>query len=296
MRSHMALAGLVRQESGVEQYLKEIQAVPLLTAREEMALARRMKKINSSKPEEKQDAMKAREEFIRANLRLVVSIAKYFANRGLSLLDLIEEGNLGLLHAVEKFNPARKCRFSTYATWWIQQAMRRALINTGKTVRLPSYLVEIIAKWKTLEHGFLQKHGRVPEIAEAAVEMGLGKEGVEILKRAIRASENFSRPVSLDVMWAATGEVADERADRQGGDGGSSPSHADLERIATLLGSISEREAAVLRLRFGLYEGHPMTLDEIGRKLRLTRERVRQIQKAALSKLQERFSKEGGDE
>jgi RNA polymerase primary sigma factor len=292
----MALAGLVRQESGVEQYLKEIQAVPLLTAKEEMTLARRMKKINSSKEEERKDALKAREEFIRANLRLVVSIAKYFANRGLSLLDLIEEGNLGLLHAVEKFNPARKCRFSTYATWWIQQAMRRALINTGKTVRLPSYLVEIIAKWKTLEHGFLQKHGRVPEIAEAAVEMGLGKEGVEILKRAIRASENFSRPVSLDVMWAATGEVADDRAERQSADGGSSPSHADLERIATLLGSISEREAAVLRLRFGLYEGHPMTLDEIGRKLRLTRERVRQIQKAALSKLQERFSKEGGDE
>ena len=292
----MALAGLVRQESGVEQYLKEIQAVPLLTAKEEMTLARRMRKINSSKEEERKDALKAREEFIRANLRLVVSIAKYFANRGLSLLDLIEEGNLGLLHAVEKFNPARKCRFSTYATWWIQQAMRRALINTGKTVRLPSYLVEIIAKWKTLEHGFLQKHGRVPEISEAAVEMGLGKEGVEILKRAIRASENFARPVSLDVMWAATGEVADDRADRQSAEGGSSPSHADLERIATLLGSISEREAAVLRLRFGLYEGHPMTLDEIGRKLRLTRERVRQIQKAALTKLQERFSKEGGDE
>ena len=291
----MALAGLVRQESGVEQYLKEIQAVPLLTAREEMTLARRMKKINSAKEEERQDALKAREEFIRANLRLVVSIAKYFANRGLSLLDLIEEGNLGLLHAVEKFNPARKCRFSTYATWWIQQAMRRALINTGKTVRLPSYLVEIIAKWKTLEHGFLQKHGRVPEIAEAAVEMGLGKEGVEILKRAIRASENFARPVSLDVMWAATGEVADDRTERAS-DGGSAPSHADLERIAMLLNSISEREAAVLRLRFGLYEGHPMTLDEIGRKLRLTRERVRQIQKAALSKLQERFSRDGGEE
>ena len=291
----MALAGLVRQESGVEQYLKEIQAVPLLTAKEEMVLARRMKKINSSKPEERQDGLKAREEFIRANLRLVVSIAKYFANRGLSLLDLIEEGNLGLLHAVEKFNPARKCRFSTYATWWIQQAMRRALINTGKTVRLPSYLVEIIAKWKTLEHGFLQKHGRVPEISEAAVEMGLGKEGVEILKRAIRASENFARPVSLDVMWAATGEVADDRADRQSAEGGASPTHADLERIATLLGSISEREAAVLRLRFGLYEGHPMTLDEIGRKLRLTRERVRQIQKAALAKLQERFTKEGNE-
>src|SRR5438105_1960267 len=119
----------------------------------------------------------------------------------------------------------------------VRQAMRRALINTGKTVRLPSYLVEIIAKWKALEHGFLQKHGRAPEIAEAAVEMGLGKEGVEILKRAIRASENFARPVSLDVMWAATGEVADERNDRQS-EGGTSPTHADLERIATLLNSI----------------------------------------------------------
>jgi RNA polymerase primary sigma factor len=289
----MALAGLVRQESGVEQYLKEIQAVPLLTAREEMVLARRMKKIGSKKELERADGMKAREEFIRANLRLVVSIAKYFANRGLSLLDLIEEGNLGLLHAVEKFNPARKCRFSTYATWWIQQAMRRALINTGKTVRLPSYLVEVIAKWKTLEHGFLQKHGRPPEMEEAAQALGLGKEGVEILKRAIRASENFARPVSLDVMWAATGEVADDRTDNK--QDGSNSSPADLERIAMLLGSISEREAAVLRLRFGLYEGHPMTLDEIGRKLRLTRERVRQIQKAALAKLQERFTKEGNE-
>jgi RNA polymerase primary sigma factor len=171
--------------------------------------------------------------------------------------------------------------------------MRRALINTGKTVRLPSYLVEVIAKWKTLEHGFLQKHGRPPEMEEAAQALGLGKEGVEILKRAIRASENFARPVSLDVMWAATGEVADDREDR--GEQNSNSSPADLERIAMLLGSISDREAAVLRLRFGLYEGHPMTLDEIGRKLRLTRERVRQIQKAALAKLQERFTKEGNE-
>src|SRR5437762_4405591 len=168
MRGHMALAGLVRQESGVEQYLKEIQAVPLLTAKEEMVLARRMKRINSSKEEYRKDALKAREDFIRANLRLVVSIAKYFANRGLSLLDLIEEGNLGLLHAVEKFNPARKCRFSTYATWWIQQAMRRALINTGKTIRLPSYIVEIIARWKTMERGFLQRHHRMPGVSEIA--------------------------------------------------------------------------------------------------------------------------------
>src|SRR4029079_13462716 len=158
----------------------------------------------------------------------------------------------------------------------------------------PSYLVEVIAKWKTLEHGFLQKHRRPPELEEAAQALGLGQEGVEILKRAIRASENVARPVSRDVMWAATGEVADDRTDNK--QDGSNSSPADLERIAMLLGSISEREAAVRRLRLGLYEGHPMTLDEIGRKLRLTRERVRQIQKAALAKLQERFSKEGDEE
>jgi RNA polymerase primary sigma factor len=287
----MLRASQFRQEAGIEQYMKEIQSVPLLKASEEGALARRMKKISSSKEEERRDGLQAREAFIRANLRLVVSIARYFANKGLSFLDLIEEGNLGLLHAVEKFDLARKCRFSTYATWWIRQAMRRALINTGKTVRLPSYLVEIIAKWKSLERGFIQKHGRVPDVFEAAAEMGLGKEGVEILTRAIRASENFLRPASLDVMWATTGEVADGRKESGSGSGDASP--LDPERIGALLATINEREAAVLKLRFGLYEGHPMTLGEIGKKLHLTRERVRQIQKGALAKLQERLSRDG---
>jgi RNA polymerase primary sigma factor len=278
------------QEAGIDQYLKEIQGVPLLNAREEAALARRMKKLSSSKEEERRDALRAREDFIKANLRLVVSIAKYFMNKGLSFLDLIEEGNLGLLHAVGKFDLARKCRFSTYATWWIQQAMRRALINTGKTIRVPSYIVEIIVRWKTLEREFLQKHHRVPEVAEVAAEMGLGKEGVEIVKRAMRASENSAHPASLDVMWATTGDVAETREGRLPENAVSS--RLDLERIENLLGSITEREASVLRLRFGLYEGHPMSLGEIGKKLRVTRERVRQIQKVALGKLQERFLQE----
>jgi RNA polymerase primary sigma factor len=211
----MALAGLVRQESGVEQYLKEIQAVPLLTAKEEMVLARRMKKINSSKEEDRKDALKAREDFIRANLRLVVSIAKYFANRGLSLLDLIEEGNLGLLHAVEKFNPARKCRFSTYATWWIQQAMRPRADQHGQDRAAPSYLVEIIAKWKTLEHGFLQKHGRVPRSPRPPSRWASGRKALRSSSGRSGRRRNFARPVSLDVMWAATGEVADDRQDRR---------------------------------------------------------------------------------
>ena len=133
----------------------------------------------------------------------------------------------------------------------------------------------------------------MPEISEVAGEMGLGKEGVEIIRRAIRASENFGHPVSLDVLWASTGEIADSRETRLSESAGSSP--IDLARIGSLLGSISEREASVLKLRFGLYEGHPMTLGEIGKKLRLTRERVRQIQKAALRKLQEQCSKDGED-
>ena len=278
-------SGLGR-EGGVHEYLQEIQQVALLKANEEMALARRMKKISSPNEEVRRDALKAREEFIKANLRLVVSIARYYGNRGLSLPDLIEEGNIGLLRAVEKFDLARKCRFSTYATWWIRQAMRRALITTAPAVRVPSYLVEIIARWKTLQRGFLQEHGRMPELEEAAAEMGLGKEGVEILRRAVRASDSFSRPVSLDVIWSTTGDVADGRPDQ------ASVPQADEERVRTLLGAINEREAMVLRLRFGLYEGHPMTLGEIGKKLRLTRERVRQIQKTAVIKLQKRFSED----
>ncbi len=290
----MSTSGRFGRDSGIEQYLKEIQGVALLKADEERVLARRMKKISSLREEDRRDALKAREQFIRANLRLVVAIARGYGNRGLSLLDLIEEGNLGLLHAVEKFDPARKCRFSTYATWWVRQAMRRALVNTAPTVRLPSYLVEIIARWKSLQREYVQEHGRSPGIPEAAAEMGLGREGEEILRRAIRASESFSRPVSLDVMWSASGDVADERPGDPSGPGSSSKS--DEEQVGSLLGAIDEREAMVLRLRFGLYEGHPMTLGEIGKKLRLTRERVRQIQNAAVAKLQKRFSGNGDEE
>ena len=195
----MVKGGYFDRESEVEQYVKEIRDVALLTAQQERTLARRMKKRFSRKAEDREDGAKARGEFIKANLRLVVSNARYYLNRGLSLPDLIEEGNIGLLHAEEKFDPARKCRFSTYATWWIRQAMRRALISTGKTVRLPSYLVEIIARWKTVEREFTQKHGRPPEVREAAAEIGLGKEGEAILTRAIRASKDFAE----DRYWEA---------------------------------------------------------------------------------------------
>lgn len=289
----MSAMPLIRQESGVEQYLKEIQSVALLTALQEQQLAVRMRKLASKEPEEAKDARDAREQFIRANLRLVVSVAKNYLNKGLAFLDLIEEGNLGLLRAVQRFDPARKCRFSTYATWWIRQAIRRALVNTAKTVRVPSYMVEIIAKWKAVANEFTQKHGRKPDMAEIAEAMDLGTESLEILKRAINASDNFSRPVSLDVMWP-TSEIADER-------GSAAPeqtvfSQMDSERIDTLLKSITEREASVLRLRYGLYDGQPMTLGEIGKKLKITRERVRQIEKIALRKLNREMVSRNEDE
>jgi RNA polymerase primary sigma factor len=272
------------RESGVEQYLLEIRDVPLLKADEERALARRMRRGSSPRAEERRDAGQARDRFIRANLRLVVSVAKHYANRGLSFLDLIEEGNMGLLHAVSKFDLRRKCRFSTYATWWIRQAMRRALMNAGRTVRLPSYIVELIARWNAVARAFRQKHGRLPELDEASAALKLGKSGVEILRRALRASEAFSRTASLDALWADHEEEAPGRAEETA---------PEPEWIASLLGAIDEREARVLRYRYGLYAGHPMTLGEIGQKLRLTRERVRQIQVAAVAKLNQRFSVDG---
>jgi RNA polymerase primary sigma factor len=277
---------ILRQEMGVEQYLKEIQDVPLLTAAQECELARRMKKMKSKDAALRQDAVDAREQFIKANLRLVVSVAKNYINKGLAFLDLIEEGNLGLLKAVQRFDPKHKCRFSTYATWWIRQAIRRALVNTAKTVRIPSYMVEVIAKWKNTMSELSQKLGRKPDIADIAEAMDLGNEGMEILKRAMNASDNLGRPVSLDVMWP-TSEVADLKES-------SFPdktvfTQMDAERIENLLKSINEREASVLRLRYGLYDGQPMTLGDIGKKLKITRERVRQIEKIALRKLQKRL-------
>ncbi|MBI2931171.1 MAG: sigma-70 family RNA polymerase sigma factor [Planctomycetes bacterium] len=277
---------ILRQEMGVEQYLKEIQDVPLLTAQQECELARRMKHLRSKDSTKRADAVAAREQFIKANLRLVVSVAKNYINKGLAFLDLIEEGNLGLLKAVQRFDPKHKCRFSTYATWWIRQAIRRALVNTAKTVRIPSYMVEVIAKWKNVMSELSQKLGRKPDIEDIAQAMDLGPEGIEILKRAMNASDNLGRPVSLDVMWP-TSEVADVKDS-------SSPdkqvfTQMDAERIDSLLKSINEREASVLRLRYGLYDGQPMTLGDIGKKLKITRERVRQIEKIALRKLYKRL-------
>jgi RNA polymerase primary sigma factor len=273
----METTKIVLGDQEVQDYFKEIKDTPLLTAQEERRLAYRMRSKNPA------IRSQAREKFIRANLRLVISIAKNYQNQGIPLADLIEEGNLGLLYALDRFDIRRKCRFSTYATWWIRQAIRRAFINVGKSVRMPAYIVDVIAKWKSADAKLTQKLGRKPELHEIATEIGLGGEKLAILKRAIRASDAFSRPVSLDVIWS--GELGDTRSELCGRQ--IDPSERVL--LEDLLKSITQREAEILRLRYGLYDSTPLTLGEIGRRFKITRERVRQIEQSALRKLNRRF-------
>ncbi|HVR75104.1 MAG TPA: RNA polymerase sigma factor RpoD/SigA [Planctomycetota bacterium] len=260
------------KEVGLETYFKEINKIQLLTAKEEKELAKRVRKGDVT----------AREQMIKANLRLVVSIAKNYVDRGLTLLDLIEEGNLGLLKAVERFDPAEECRFSTYATWWIKQSIKRALIDTVKTVRIPSYMVELISKWKNMSSSLNVKLGRQPAFEEIAQALEIPPENLGIIKTALRASNSSSQTISLENMWTLSEVLEDKDA--------KDPSEilfdeVEVELIEKLLASIDVRDAKILRMRYGLDSGDPMTLKEIGEKVNLSRERVRQIENEALKKL-----------
>jgi RNA polymerase primary sigma factor len=269
-------------DASFETYLREIQAFALLTAAQEKTLARRIQRGFDS-VEEYADAQQARADMIQANLRLVVSVAKRYSGRGLSLPDLVEEGNVGLVHAVEKFDPTLDTRFSTYATWWIKQAVRRSLMNTVKTVRVPSYLAEEVNRWRTWARGFEQKHGRAPEDDEllAALKPVPGRR--RLLVRLFHSAAPGSATVSLDVLFETVDAVVDARAER--------PDLIDLgagerEGLLVRIAALPEREGEVIRLRFGLVTGTPpLTLREIGRRLRLSRERVRQLEHEALAKL-----------
>lgn len=271
------------REPNLDTYLKEINTVKLLTAEEERSLAIRIQQGDAS----------AREQMISANLRLVVSIAKNYVGRGLTFLDLIEEGNIGLLKAVEKFRAEENCRFSTYATWWIKQSIRRALVNT-KTVRIPSYMLDTIAKWQAVSTELTNKLGRPANPNEIAKQLNLSPSTVAAIKRAVRASGSSIQAVSLDQTEYIHDILVDEKSAR--------PfdnvfNEADLEEVERMLESIDERESKILKMRYGIGEyPEPKTLKQIGEEINLTRERVRQIENQALQKLQKLLKRQEREE
>lgn len=267
----------------LDAYLREIQEVALLTHDEERSLALRVRDGDAE----------ARERMIRANLRLVVAIAKTYANRGLSLTDLIEEGNVGLLKAVERFDPTLEFRFSTYGSWWIKQSIRRALVNTARTVRVPSYMVEVISRMKSTSVRLERELERPPTFDEIAHSMGLDDEGIEMLRRAMRAARSGRAAVSLESLLGEGETLEDPRASAPDAE---ALELSDRSRLQSMLDSIDPREAEVLKLRFGIDVETPLTLREIGARLGVSRERVRQIEVRALRKLSERMGGDGAGE
>ncbi|MCW2900671.1 MAG: polymerase, sigma 70 subunit, RpoD subfamily [Streptosporangiaceae bacterium] len=283
----------------VHTYLKAIGRRQLLTADQEVALAKRIEaglyaeyklETETGLSDDYREALewvvedgnRAKSHMLEANLRLVVSVAKKYADRGLSLLDVVQEGNLGLIRAVEKFDYARGYKFSTYAMWWIRQAIQRGFADSARTIRLPVHVLEMLSKLSRIERDMHQRFGREPTAEELAVELDKSPEQIRELLRTSR------QPISLDSTIGEDGETrigdliedvdspeASELVDRQ-------LMAAQLRRT---LGILSPREEKIMSMRFGLYDGTPRTLDEIGKHLGLTRERIRQLEKESLSKL-----------
>lgn len=259
-------------QSPLETYLREINETALLTADEEKDLARRIEVGDTE----------ARDQMVRANLRLVVNIARGYTGKGLALQDLIEEGNLGLLRAVEGFDPNMNTRFSTYASYWIKQSIKRALVNTAKTIRIPAYMVELLAKWRRATNKLTDELGRPPTAEEIAKLLGLPKKKLSIIKKAIRVYNSTPQADQGEQGWSIEEMLPDGRAKTPDTE---MVETDDLKHVMVLLEKMDSREATVLRMRFGLNDEEPKTLKEIGECLGLTRERVRQIESEALAKL-----------
>jgi RNA polymerase primary sigma factor len=266
-------------QSPLETYLREINETALLTADQEKDLAR---KIGEGSTE-------ARDQMVRANLRLVVNIARGYTGKGLALQDLIEEGNLGLLRAVEGFDPTMNTRFSTYASYWIKQSIKRALVNTAKTIRIPAYMVELLAKWRRATNKLNDELGRPPTHEEVAKYMGLPKKKLNIIKKAIRVYNAAPQSDQGEQGWSIEEMLMDSRSKTPDTE---MVETDDLKHVMVLLDKMDKREATVLRMRFGLDDEEPKTLKEIGECLGLTRERVRQIESEALAKLGDNLSVE----
>jgi len=258
-------------EDLVKTYLQEIGKVPLLTREEEVELAKRIQRGDE----------KAREKMALANLRLVVSIAKRYKGLGLPLLDLIQEGNIGLMKAVEKFDWTKGYKFSTYATWWIRQAISRALADKSRTIRIPAHIIEAIRKLYKVEEEYVQEHGVPPSLEELAERLDLPLEEVERVKKAAQYTSSLERPV---------GEDGDALEDFIGNEEAPSPareafSALQKEELLRALDRLEYRERRILELRYGLYDNRTRTLEDVGKEFNISRERVRQIEKEALEKL-----------
>ena len=256
----------------IREYLKEIGSIPLLSAEEETELAKRKAQGDTA----------AAKQLVEANLRLVVSIAKHYTGRGMSFLDLVQEGNIGLMRAVEKFDYAKGYRLSTYATWWVKQAITRALADQSRTIRLPVHMVETVNRIRRAQRALSVTLGREPSMEELAKNLGMTARKVTELLQASGDTVSLETPVgdedgsSLgDFVADNSNESTEEKAE----------SVLLREEIDEMLGGLSPREREVIILRFGLETGKPMTLEEVGRRFKVTRERIRQIETAALRKL-----------
>ena len=260
----------------INMYLKEIRQYPLLSAEEEKELLNRIAKGD----------MTARDRLVESNLRLVVSIAKKYQNNGLSLLDLIQEANIGLLLAIEKFEPERGYRFSTYASWWIKQTISRALDNISKTIRLPAYVVEGVNKMKGVERALTIELGREPTLGEVADRMGIMEDKVKKLRDSVREVSSLDVSVGDDEE-ATVGELIADTSSLTPED--SMDIQVKNEVLDTILNTLEDRESDVIKYRYGLMDGEPRTLEEVGYIFGLTKERIRQIEAKALRKLRNPF-------
>jgi len=260
------------EKSALKLYLQEIGKTPLLTPEEEVSLARRIQKGDE----------KARNKMVQANLRLVVKIAHDYNNFGLPLLDLISEGNIGLVKAVERFDPDKGGKLSTYAAWWIKQSIKRALANQSKTIRLPVHLVDRIAKMRKITSALADEFGREPSDDEIAAEMGIPVNKVAHLKSVSVRPTSLDAPIGDDENTSFGQLVGDENAISPFDNLRSKTQRIDLDEI---LDDLEEREAEIIKLRFGVGNEGPLTLEEVGEKFEITRERVRQLQNIAISKM-----------
>ena len=261
-----------RESASLDKYLQEIGKEDLITVEEEVDLAQRIKKGDKE----------ALEKLTRANLRFVVSVAKQYQNQGLSLPDLINEGNLGLIKAAEKFDCDRGFRFSTYATWWIRQAITRAIADQARTIRIPVHMVETINRLRQATNQLVYQNGHEPTPEELAKAMDMSVERVREIQRMAQEPASLESPVGEEEDSSLGDFVADENAEAPG-------KAADramvAQQINLALKSLTPREEKVIRLRFGLDDGRPRTLEEVGKEFNVTRERIRQIEAKALRKL-----------